>query len=135
MSSDVPILLESSVRDWFRSHVPAEDFRGKRVLVLVPDATRTAPLPLLFDALWSQLSGAAARMDVLIALGTHPPMTEAQIGSLLGIEGERRARLAPLQVFNHEWNRDEALTTLGTLTAAETRSLSQGMLSLDVPVR
>jgi lactate racemase len=135
MSSEVPILLESSVRDWFRSSVPAEDFRGKRVLVLVPDATRTAPLPLLFDALWGQLSGAAARMDVLIALGTHPPMTEAQIGSLLGIEGERRARFSPLQVFNHEWNRDEALTTLGTLTAAETRALSQGMLSLDVPVR
>ena len=40
-----------------------------------------------------------------------------------------------MQVFNHEWNRDEALTALGTLTAAETRELSQGMLSLDVPVR
>jgi lactate racemase len=135
MSSEVPILSDDTVRGWFAHRVPSEDFRGKRVLVLVPDATRTAPLPLLFGALWDRLSGVAASLDVLIALGTHPPMSEAQIGRLLGIEGERRARFSSLQVFNHEWNRDEALTTLGTLTADETRELSHGMLSLEVPVR
>jgi nickel-dependent lactate racemase len=135
MTSDVPILSEAAVREWFAHQVPLEDFRGKRVLVLVPDATRTAPLPLLFEALWDRISGVARGLDVLIALGTHPPMSEAQIGRLLGIDGDWRARFPSLRVFNHEWDRDEALTTLGTLTAAETRELSQGMLSLDVPVR
>jgi nickel-dependent lactate racemase len=135
MPSELPTLSESAVRDWFQEHVPANDFAGKRVLVLVPDATRTAPLPLLFDALWNRISSVVAKLDVLIALGTHPPMSEEQIGRLLGLEGAGRAKFSRVRVFNHEWNRDEALTTLGTLTAAETRALSQGMLSLDVPVR
>jgi lactate racemase len=135
MPSEVPILSEAAVRDWFAKEVPAEEFRGKRVLVLVPDATRTAPLPLLFGALWDRLAGAVAGLDALIALGTHPPMSQPQIDRLLGIDGDPRGRFSSLRVFNHEWNRDEALTTLGTLTAAETRELSQGMLSLEVPVR
>jgi lactate racemase len=135
MSSELPILSDDMVRGWFAQQVPSEEFRGKRVLVLVPDATRTAPLPLLFGALWDRLSDVAAQLDVLIALGTHPPMSEEQIGRLLGIDGEGRARFGSLQVFNHEWNRDEALATLGTLTAAETRELSHGLLSLEVPVR
>jgi nickel-dependent lactate racemase len=105
------------------------------VLVLVPDTTRTAPLPLLFDALWSQLSEVVRGLDVLIALGTHPPLSEDQIGRLLGIDAERRARFSRVRVFNHEWDRDEALVTLGTLTAAQTREISQGLLALDVPVR
>jgi lactate racemase len=135
MSAETPVLSETAVREWFQRHLPPEDFRGKRVLVLVPDATRTAPLPLLFDAVWSRLGDVVRSLDVLIALGTHPPLSEAQIGRLLGIEGERRTRFSRVRVFNHEWDRDEALVPLGTLTAAETRELSQGLLSLDVPVR
>ena len=39
---------------------PAKDYRGKRVLLIVPDATRTAPVGLLFKALHEQI-GAAGR--------------------------------------------------------------------------
>jgi lactate racemase len=135
MSPPAPILSDAAVREWFQHQFPLEEFRGKRVLVLVPDATRTAPLPLLFDALWSRLSDVVRGLDVLIALGTHPPLTEAQIGRLLGIDAECQTRFSRVRVFNHEWDRDEALITLGTLTAAETREISQGLLALDVPVR
>ena len=99
MRSEAPVLSDSAVREWFQSHVPADDFRGKRVLVLVPDATRTAPLPLLFDALWDQLGQAVRGLDVLIALGTHPPMSEAQIGRLLGIDGDRREKFSRVRVL------------------------------------
>jgi lactate racemase len=135
MAADMSVLSESAVRDWFERQVPLEDFRGKRVLVLVPDTTRTAPLPLLLDALWDRLSAVVRGLDVLVALGTHPPLSEAQIGRLLGIEGERRAKFSRVQVFNHDWNNDAALVTLGALSSAETRELSQGLLSLEVPVR
>ncbi len=87
------------------------------------------------DALWDRLSAVVRGLDVLVALGTHPPLSEAQIGRLLGIEGERRAKFSRVQVFNHDWNNDAALVTLGTLSSAETRELSQGLLSLEVPVR
>ena len=135
MAAETSVLSETAVRDWFERQVPLDDFRGKRVLVLVPDTTRTAPLPLLLDALWDRLSAVVSGLDVLVALGTHPPLSEAQIGRLLGIEGERRAKFSRVQVFNHDWNNDAALVTLGTLSSAETREMSQGLLSLEVPVR
>src|ERR1700722_16133429 len=119
MRPEPSLLSEAEVRLWFSREIPPADFRGKRVLVLVPDATRTAPLPLLFDALWNRISSVVAKLDVLIALGTHPPMSKEQIGRLLGLEGAGRAKFSRVRVFNHEWNRDESLTTLGTLTAEE----------------
>src|ERR1700693_1791562 len=124
-------LSDAEVRGWFSRQIPWTDFRGKRVLVLVPDATRTAPLPLLFDSLCSGLSNVAKQVDVLIALGTHPPLDEGQISRLLGLDERARERFPNLHVFHHEWNCDQALCTLGHLSAAETREISQGRLSLD----
>src|SRR5580700_4048193 len=109
MRLDPPLLSDAEVREWFSRQLPLADFRGKRVLVLVPDATRTAPLPLLFDALCSRLAGIAARLQVLIALGTHPPMDDGQIAQLLGLDKSSRDRAGGLEVFNHAWNSDEAL--------------------------
>src|SRR5580700_7681103 len=101
MRLDPPLLGDAEVRDWFSRQIPLADFRGKRVLVIVPDATRTAPLPLLFDALWARLSGVAAQIRVLIALGTHPPLDETQVARLLGLGERWRIRYPNLEVFNH----------------------------------
>src|SRR3954468_1930753 len=57
---------------------------GKRVLVLIPDGTRTMPMPLMFAALDRELSPRVAALDYLVALGTHSPMSDAQLSSLLG---------------------------------------------------
>jgi hypothetical protein len=46
---------------------------GKRVLVIIPDGTRTAPIPLFFRLLYEQLGRRVVHLDYLIALGTHPP--------------------------------------------------------------
>jgi nickel-dependent lactate racemase len=135
MRPEPSVLSDDEVREWFSRELPLADFRGKRVLVLVPDATRTAPLPLLFEALWTRLADVAARIQVLIALGTHPPMGEAQIARLLGLDERSKSRFGKLEIFNHDWNNDQALCTLGRLSAAETREISEGRLSLDVPVR
>src|SRR5580700_4584287 len=112
MRLDPPLLCDAEVREWFSRQIPLAYFRGKRVLVLVPDATRTAPLPLLYDALCSRLAGVAAQIQVLIALGTHPSMDQPQIERLLGLDERSRTRYAHLEVFNHDWNSDETLWTL-----------------------
>jgi nickel-dependent lactate racemase len=136
MAATPKTLTSDQVRDWFATQMPLDDFRGQRVLVLVPDGTRTAPLPLLFGALHERLRPVVAQLDVMIALGTHPPMSEAQIGQLLGIQPDEREQLfLQTRFFNHEWDRPERLTTLGTLSKAETAEITQGMLSLDVPVQ
>ena len=131
-----PLMTDAEVRAWIDAHVPADDFAGKRLLLVVPDATRTAPLPLLFDALYAKLRPVVTQLDVMVALGTHPPMSEAAICRLLGIsESERGKLFAATQLLNHAWDDDAQLTELGTLTTAEIESITEGRLSLDVPVR
>src|SRR4051812_17806779 len=98
------LMTDQEVRRWIAAHLDPEDFRGKRLLLIVPDATRTAPMPLLFDALFKHLRAVVSSLDVMIALGTHPPMSEAQICNLLGISEKERPRLFfQTEFINHEW--------------------------------
>lgn len=135
MPEMLPVLNDGEIESWFDRHVPAADYRGQRVLVIVPDATRTAPLPLLFGEVCRKLAGSAAALDVLIALGTHPPMTREQIAKLLGLPIDLSCPAFPkLRVFNHAWDDPAQLTELGTLSCEETGAISDGLLSLEVPV-
>jgi lactate racemase len=109
---------------------------GKRVLVIIPDATRTFPMPLYFRLVNEALHGRAAAVDYLIALGTHAPMSEAEIDKLVGLpRAERERRWPGVRVFNHAWDDPGALTQLGTISADEIDRLSEGRLRVDVPVR
>lgn len=111
------------------------DLRGKRVLLIVPDATRTAPLPLLFEAIYEKLHPHVAACDVLVALGTHPPMPEERIAELLGMTpADRTGRFSKVRLFNHYWDQPDKLTQIGELTKADTAEISGGLLSMDVPV-
>jgi nickel-dependent lactate racemase len=130
------VLSDDDVRQWIAARIPAADFAGQRLLLIVPDATRTAPLPLLFDALFHHLRPVVQTFDVIFALGTHRPMSEQEMCRLLGIHDvERHGLFAQTQLFNHEWDRPECLTTIGHLTEAETSALSDGLLSQDVRVQ
>src|SRR4051812_30980349 len=109
---------------------------GKRLIVIIPDGTRTAPIPLMFRLLYERLGQRVERLDYLIALGTHPPMPEDAIERLVGVSaGERAARYPKSQIFNHEWANPEALTTIGTIGAHAAAELTGGLLSREVPVR
>ena len=44
---------------------------GKRVLILIPDLTRTMPMPFLFTVFEEFLGTRARYLDYLVALGTH----------------------------------------------------------------
>ena len=129
-------LSEQEVREWINEHINPADFKGKRVLLIVPDATRTAPMPLLSDTLRRLLKPHTKTLDVIFALGTHPPMSETQMCQVLGIKPEERQRLFyQLGLFNHEWDRDEKLTQLGVLTEQETHEISNGLMREEVPVK
>ncbi len=129
-------LGEDSVRAVVAQACPAKEYAGKRVLLIVPDSTRTAPIGLMFRLLHEQLAAAAKSFDVLVALGTHPPMTDRQIEQRLEITSEQRGgRYAGVKFFNHSWNDPESLRNLGTISAAEIRELSGGLFAMDVPVQ
>jgi len=98
---------------------------GRRVLVLIPDGTRHAPIPMLFRLLNEVMGRRTARLDFMIALGTHPAMSEDAIGKLVGMPAaERAARFPKTSIFNHEWDQPEALTRVGSLTAVEVEELT-----------
>ncbi len=125
----------AQVTDLVAQACPAGDYRGKRVLLIVPDATRTAPVGLMFQTLFQQIGAVTANFDILIALGTHQPMSEAAICERLEIStAERASTYAQVRFFNHEWDNPAALANIGTLTKADTRELSDGLFELDVPV-
>ncbi len=125
----------AQVTDLVAQACPAAKYRGKKVLLIVPDATRTAPVGLMFQTLFQQIGAATANFDILIALGTHQPMSEAAICERLEISAaERATTYSTVRFFNHEWDNPAALTNIGTLTKADTRELSDGLFELDVPV-
>lgn len=114
---------------------PPAQYRGKRVLLIIPDGTRTAPVGLLFKTLHAQLSSVTKALDVMTALGTHQPMSEAAICLRLEIsEAERRGEYRNVNFFNHEWDNPAALKQVGTIPAADISQLSDGLFSMDVPV-
>src|SRR5438132_9708594 len=107
----------------------------KRILVIIPDGTRTAPIPLLFRLLYEQLGQRAAQLDYLIALGTHPPMLQEAIDHLVGVTAAERAERYPnVRIFNHDWANPHMLQTIGVISRSEADELTGGLLTDDVPV-
>jgi lactate racemase len=108
----------------------------KRVLVIIPDGTRTAPIPLLFRLLNEQIGRRAAHLDYLIALGTHPPLPPAAVDHLVGATAAERAEHYPnVHIYNHAWDDPRMLRTIGTIARSEAAELTEGLCSADVPVR
>jgi lactate racemase len=108
----------------------------KRVLIIIPDSTRTMPLPMFFRLITQYLSGKAKKLDFMVALGTHPPMSETALLQLVGISAEEKAgRYADIAILNHAWKDPQALTVLGSIPSSEILNLSNGLLEMEVPVR
>ncbi len=108
---------------------------GKRVLVIIPDSTRTAPIPLFFRLFHELLWGRVAALDYLVALGTHQPMTEEGLNRLVGVTAEeRRTTYSGIGIYNHLWESPEMLTTLGTIPAAVIQEITGGLFCQEVPV-
>jgi nickel-dependent lactate racemase len=128
-------LTEQQVRDVVAQALVPLGLAGKRVLLIVPDSTRTAPVGLLFRTIHDLIGGEASSLDVLIALGTHPPMSDAAINRRLEVTAEERAgRYGRVRVLNHAWDDSAALAHIGTIGAAEIGALSGGLFEMGVPV-
>ncbi len=130
------VLSEPDVREIVSSTLARVRLDGKRVLTIIPDATRTAPVPMMFRLLHEYLGHSAASLDFLIALGTHQPMSEDAINSLVGVTPEERAdKYARIRIFNHRWDQPDALVTVGRISPAEIEEITGGLMRQAVDVR
>jgi len=107
---------------------------SKRVLIIIPDGTRTMPMPLMFELFEAQLAPRVAALDFLVALGTHPPMSDQQLSKLVG-RPVTNGRAGQRRVFNHHWEDPWNFLTLGVIPAQEIGEMTGGLLAQEVPVR
>ena len=67
--------MQEAVAEYFGKR----DYSGKSILVIVPDNTRSGPVGGVFKAIYDCIGNEVGRLDVLVALGTHQPISEEQI--------------------------------------------------------
>ncbi len=105
----------------------------RRVLAVIPDGTRTAPMPMMFDLLERIVGARASALDFLVALGTHQPMSDSELARLVGrpvFEG----RAGRSRIMNHRWDDPSALVAAGVIPADEVSGLTGGLMADPVPV-
>jgi lactate racemase len=118
-------LKDSNIRETLFGGLGGK-FTGKKVLVLIPDHTRSLPLPKLFRML-IEILGDTRQLDFMVALGTHPGLSDESIQQLVGITAEERAGIfGHIGLLNHTWDNPSALTTLGVMGQDEIRQLAGG---------
>ena len=121
----------AEIREVLPDGLAKMDVAGKRVLIIIPDNTRTLPMPALFETIAGSLSPRVAEVTFLIALGTHPPLTADE---LLRHLGPRMSDFPNVRVIQHEWDNPRALTQVGTITQEEMEEISHGLLIEEVPI-
>ena len=127
-------MTEAEIRALAAEALDAADLAGRRVLVIIPDSTRTAPIAQMAAILSEILEAKVEALDYLVALGTHPAMDDAALSRLLGRE-VKGGKAGDSRVFNHRWDLPETFVTLGTISASEVAAVTGGRLEMDVPVR
>jgi lactate racemase len=126
---------ESRLREVCATEIAKWNVRGKRVLVIVPDNTRTAPIDVAFRVLHDLLAGEVHALDVLIALGTHPPMSDEAINRRLGITPRDRVeKYSRTRFFNHHWTDPTQLVSIGRLHEDDVTRITGGIMREPVDV-
>lgn len=128
-------LSEGEVRELAIKALEGLSLKGKRVLCIIPDNSRTAPLPFFFRLFYEIMGRRVAVLDYLVALGTHPFMSEEGLNNLVGLTPQERAHTYQrVNIFNHRWDLPDTFRIIGTMSEKETRDLSRGLMGDEVPV-
>ncbi len=99
---------------------------GSKILVIPPDITRLHSGAGELTQMLYEMLGKDKTFDIMPALGTHEPLTEAQMDLMYaGI---------PHDLFKlHDWRND--VVELGVVPAEFVKQVSEGMLDYDIPVQ
>jgi len=111
------------------ANLAACDVDGRDVVLVIPDGTRSCPLPLLLGTVHKYLHQRVARLTAVIALGTHSYMEPAEIERLVGVaNGDWAGTYPGMSVVNHEWDDPAMLVSVGHISADRIAELSEGRL-------
>ena len=133
--NDKQAISEAKVREIMSQGLATLPVDGKKVLIIIPDRTRTAPIPMFFKLFYEYLGDRVAKLDYLVALGTHPGLDEEGMTALVGVgAAERQAKYPKVTLHNHRWDLPDTFKRIGVITKDETNRITGGLLSADVPV-
>lgn len=105
--------------------------RDQSVVIIVDDVTRPTPAALLIPAILERIARAGIEDDAVtffMALGTHRPMTEAELCAKLGADVLGRYR-----IVNREY-RDGDFVSLGATASGTPIEMDREILSADVKI-
>ena len=126
-------LTEDETCEIVRESLDTLPIDGKRVLIIIPDGTRTMPMSLMADLFEKLLYPRVTVLDYLVALGTHKPMDDAQLSKLIG-RAVVNGQSGKSHIFNHNWNDPSSFAHIGTIPASKINQITNGLMSQDVPV-
>lgn len=133
--ADGGVLPASEIEHLVSSAMDNPRFDGCRALLVIPDHTRTAPIDVMFRAIYRHLAPRAQAVDVIVALGTHHPLPMEMIYKRVGISEEEHRRDFPkTRFFNHKWKDPDILAIVGQISEERTRQITEGRLAMSVNV-
>jgi nickel-dependent lactate racemase len=129
------VVSSEEMREAVGEFFAQNDCSGKNMLMIVPDNTRSGPVGDVFKAIFDCIRGKVKRLDVLVALGTHRPISDEDICVRLGMTPvERKGKYKAVRFFNHRWDKPETFKSIGAIGAAEIEKLTSGLFSEKVNV-
>ncbi len=110
--------------------------KDKRILVLIPDHTRTCPAGLFFRIFYDLLAAKVKKLDYLIALGTHQPLSLEKILARVEINPKvYKGKYGKVNFYNHLWEKEDTFKTIGTIPAARIKEITGGLFGEDVVIK
>lgn len=127
-------LTNNEMQEVFSTGLNSLELNGKRVLVIIPDSTRTMPMPQAFDMFEQNLVLRVKKLDYLVALGTHQPLDDSQLSRLVG-RTVTNGKTGETGIFNHYWQKAAIFADIGCISAEDIAQITHGLLSQAVPVQ
>ena len=133
--STTEFLSEQRVVEYCSEAFDKHKLADKRILAIIPDHTRSAPIDIMFRVVYKILANRVKALDFIIALGTHPPMSDEAINQRVGItQEERTTKYQKANFFNHHWKDKNQLKIIGTISEDEVAEISGGLMKQKVAV-
>ncbi len=130
------VLSDAQIRGQLERMREEHGLAGGRILVIIPDQTRTAPVDRFFRLLHEACAPAARRLDFLVALGTHPLLKQEEKLRRVGISrAEKETLYGRTRIFNHRWDRPGTFRGIGRIDEREMEQLTGGLLREGVEIQ
>ena len=129
-------LTDEVIRDKLANYFNQLEVDGKKIVIIIPDDTRSGPTGLFFKTIYELIGDRVEAVDFLIALGTHQPMSEERIHKHLSVNREElKTKYSDVNILNHAWKDPDTLVEIGKVDSTTVEELSHGLLSKGFSIR